>query len=191
MSGKNKRHLSNATVVRTVPQSKKARNWRRLLLIILIGALLLAVSTAGYKWAYKRLTTKSLPQACSEDQITQANNAINTQKVEELGEIVGEIKQQTDFDKDPNCLYIITEYDTLLSDPQKAEASYALLLERVAAVKNSGFKLAYSQEAIAGLGEDVKALQERANEFLKNQYYGPGYQHPDGYQNPNLQGEDR
>lgn len=163
---------------------------KRVLAGSIIAAVLVAAAVAGYfvltnKQADEKNSSTVETQAqsvCSAELVKNANTSIETNNTVELYKSVEQIRNLSNYNKDPNCLYIIVRYNLaqnftgdnaqLMSDLKKVYYgldqksftnawSYAKLQERVNALAEYDKSAHESRKRQTDIMNKTQALSDR------------------------------
>ena len=103
---------------------KKLKTASRPRLYLLITGLLLfaALGTAGVVYKVRRSDTGTQQRVvvCSDDLLKRASKLLKPTKAKDLAPLVSEISGLGGFERDPNCLYVVTTYYVNISDSEAA-----------------------------------------------------------------------
>jgi hypothetical protein len=161
--------------LRTLPKLKIAGV---VFVILLIGSL-------GW-WGYAQLRMRSshrqtttctdntsgdvLPQAVA---ILQLPTKKSKTKNKQLKPIAAKIQTLPGYDKDPNCLYVVTEYYIGLGDSQNARTYF----DKLSSVYDTKNGYDPSIKGLAATPETLKLrvewLEKQSEIFKNNSFYGP------------------
>lgn len=90
--------------------------------LIVAGVLVLAVVVAGI-FVYNHRQAAKISSVCGNSIAHDASTQNKLQNQTTFGELVNQIKAAPNYDQDPNCLYIIAEYQMLMNDLDGAQIS--------------------------------------------------------------------
>lgn len=90
--------------------------------LIVAGILVVTVVAAGV-FVYNHRQAAKISSVCGNSIAHNASTQTQLQNQTTFGELVGQIKAKPNYDKDPNCLYIIAEYQMVMNDLDGAQAS--------------------------------------------------------------------
>jgi len=128
-------------------------------LILAVVGVLAIVAIAITANVQLARTTCSNPFARSI--LTEAAKYLDQSKQQQLQPVVAKIRAKRNFDKDPNCMYVVVSYDIFSSSIVSARADLNKLKKIHGA--NQGFDSALGKtESIATLESYVKVLERAA-----------------------------
>ncbi len=138
-------------------------------IIKVVAAVVVVVGLALVLWAVQanRLAANG-KGVCTPAILRSANANLDPTKVVSLEPIVNQIKQTKGYDKDANCLYVVTAYFVNISDADNAQKSLDSLTEVYDASKGFGTDLKPTGLGYQTLVGDVAFLHENAKQSTDN-----------------------
>lgn len=92
-----------------------------ILLLVLVG------STLGYAYVNRQRQLSKLPVACPNDVMQKAAKILAGTNYNQLGQLIPEIKKVPNYNRSPDCLYIVVSYDIAISDSKRANEDFSKL----------------------------------------------------------------
>jgi hypothetical protein len=154
-----------ATVGRTVVMTESKDNSKRrmkIAVVVVFGTLMI-VALAGYQ------VLRPKPP-CSDSFLKSAGMHFDGPHRPQLIKDVAQIQLKKDYTKDPNCLYVVMEYNIHSSDSAKATKTYALLQKAYDPSKGFSHSLGPNRKTMADFKASVKFLKKHDVELLKNSF---------------------
>lgn len=131
MSKKVKNQLNEASQVVVVGESPPMLNKdSKKKLIVVIGGLVLLVIVFGLTVTVLKRSNKPAGSVavCSDELLNQAAPLLEEKKYKELEPIARQIEGLKNYDKDPNCLFVVTTYYINVTDAKNARLNYDKLM---------------------------------------------------------------
>jgi hypothetical protein len=132
---------------------------------VVLVALLVA-SVTGYH------LTHPAP-ACSDAFLKNAGMHFDGPHRSQLIKDVAEIQSKKDYAKDPNCLYVVMEYNIHSSDSAKATKTYAQLEKAYNPAKGFSHSLGPNLKTMADFKASTSFLKREDIELLRNTFGVP------------------
>jgi hypothetical protein len=130
-------------------------------LSIVVGVVVVVALVGGYL-LFKQLRSPQVLTVCS-SAIAQEAHAQNTlSNVDTFGELANRVKAKKDYTKDPNCMYVIAEYQITAGDLTAAKTTVDTLQSKY------GAKYKYSASLDGGKAS-IQNLQQQLSDRQKAQ----------------------
>lgn len=100
---------------------------RRKRLTVFAVVSLVALVVAGGLYVYFSHQSDRQVSVCTNTQLQESSNAINSNETSQLVGTVRDIQQKPGYDSDVNCLYIVTQYHIGITDPANARKYFDML----------------------------------------------------------------
>ncbi|HSX28531.1 MAG TPA: hypothetical protein VLF60_03745 [Candidatus Saccharimonadales bacterium] len=100
--------------------------WRKCIGLVGVVVLLVGGAIAGYL-VYRAHRPAPVTVVCSDSVTKQGNEQNKSSNLTTFGELVDQIKGNQDYIHDPNCLYIVAQYQIISSDLTTAKTTIATL----------------------------------------------------------------
>lgn len=157
--------------------SGDVNRFRRLLKPGIISIIALCFVAAAYlsgRWAYNQFFEQTSDDAltnktvCSEELLSKAANQLKEDNLEELTSTVQEVEALPDYQKDPNCLGVVTTYYVKSGDAVKARAHYDQLVPLYELVGSYSPTLAGQILLPENMRSAIEFLEKQTQELQNN-----------------------
>jgi hypothetical protein len=128
-----------------------------------LSVFIMAAAVAGYQLSHPA-------SACSDSFLKSAGMHFDGQHRSELINDVAEIQAKKEYIKDPNCLYVVMEYNIHSSDSAKATQTYALLQKAYDPAKGFSHSLGPNLQTMADFKKSLSFLKQYNAELLRNSF---------------------
>lgn len=124
--------------------------------VLIIGGLTLGMLLRPEKKSTDNNRTNGpITETCSEDINKQADTAITNTDQVALAAVVDIVKQQEGYDRDPNCLYIVLQYQLATGDAKSSRTT----LDRLKAYAGNTFR--FSRAFTTGIS--IQSLEQNVH----------------------------
>lgn len=156
-----------------IQKNKKPSKWILIsLLIFILISSLISVFVINNSRENKQLSASSCSSDDKDSIYTRAigpiGNINNKESMNELASLKTEIESLKDFNKDSNCLFILTVYSTFYSSPESASDYYNQLKNNyLASPIRSDFLIKFSVEDLGKLIDNQKSIIESSKSNMR------------------------
>lgn len=148
-----------------------------LIKLVLVLFLVIIICSAYLLSRNLNTQTKTNQLVCADqnyDLLESASNVMANDKTNELKIIVDKIQSLSDYQMDPNCLYVITNYYINISNPEKARENF----DKLVIVYNPEIEFVPIFSTMHFKNKDllkstIEFLEKSRTDLEKNALFGP------------------
>jgi hypothetical protein len=148
------------------PKSKDSKVNK--LIMLVVAVLIIGIASITWHNHQKKITKVNNP--CSDALLKEAAANFDGKKLAALEKIVAQIKSIPNYQRDPNCMYVLTSYYITSSDPANASKSFGLLKQDYKPTPGFSPILQTNSTTMSTLESEIIALEGNQTGTTNNAY---------------------